>query len=114
MHNTINDYCSRQQLVTFVLHVLRVRVRSESATKTRIINPPDRTTYFDKKSVRTSEATRNMRRSSQFVTLATMPILAVACAAALAQQTMTPDGRGGYVIKDKSGCNALFGTAAGR
>jgi len=31
----------------------------------------------------------------------------------LAQQTIRPNGMGGYVIEDSGGCGALFGTAAG-
>ena len=36
---------------------LRVGVRSEDRTKTRIINPPGRSTYLSEKAVRTSETT---------------------------------------------------------
>ena len=31
-----------------------------------------------------------------------------------AQQAVRPDGAGGYVIEDQSGCNALWGAAAGQ
>jgi hypothetical protein len=41
-------------------------------------------------------------------------ILCLIAATTFAQTTVTPNGTGGYVIEDKSGCNALFGAAAGR
>ncbi len=34
-------------------------------------------------------------------------------ATAFAQQTMRPDGMGGWVIQDQSGCGGLFGAAQG-